>query len=47
MVSAIIYIASFLGNDVSWRGQQMRTDYGKKLAPSPATPSTPSVEPLL
>jgi ceramide glucosyltransferase len=43
LISAVIYIASFLGNNVNWRGQQMRTDQGKKPAPS----STPSVEPLL
>jgi len=41
--SAIIYIASFLGNNVNWRGQQMRADPGKMPTPS----STPSAEPLL
>ncbi len=41
--SAVIYIASFLGNNVNWRGQQMRADPGKMQAPS----RTPSAEPLL
>ncbi len=48
LFSAIIYIASFCGNNVSWRGQQMRADQGKApVANSPAPVSTPSVEPLL
>jgi ceramide glucosyltransferase len=47
LLSAIIYIASFLGNSVSWRGQQMRTDQGKPSASTSSTASTPSVEPLL
>ena len=47
MISATIYIASFLGNNVNWRGQQMRTDQGKATAPGSAASTTPRVEPLL
>lgn len=47
LFSATIYIASFLGNNVNWRGQQMRTDQGKKPAASTTPSSTPSAEPLL
>jgi ceramide glucosyltransferase len=47
LISATIYIASFLGNNVNWRGQQMRTDQGKPAAPSSAASATPRVEPLL
>jgi ceramide glucosyltransferase len=47
LISATIYIASFLGNNVNWRGQQMRTDQGKPAAPSTTAGATPRVEPLL
>jgi ceramide glucosyltransferase len=49
LVSAIIYVASFCGSNVSWRGQQMRADAGKAPAPPvpPAPNPSPSVEPLL
>jgi ceramide glucosyltransferase len=43
LLSAIIYFASFCGNNVNWRGQQMRADPGK----APAANPTPRVEPLL
>jgi ceramide glucosyltransferase len=42
-LSAIIYFAAFCGNNVNWRGQQMRADPGKAPAPNP----TARVEPLL
>jgi ceramide glucosyltransferase len=47
LLSATIYIASFLGNNVNWRGQQMRADQGKATAPNSAASTTPSVEPLV
>lgn len=46
LFSAAVYIASFCGNSVSWRGQRMQADPGKVPA-APAVPSAPRVEPLL
>ena len=43
VLSAIIYVASFCGNTVNWRGQQMLADPGK----TPATPAAPTIEPLV
>lgn len=48
LLSAVIYFASFCGNNVNWRGQQMRADPGKTPAAVPAAPTpTPRVEPLI
>ncbi len=44
LLSAAVYIGSFLGNNVNWRGQRMRADPGK--APVAAA-GAPHVEPLL
>jgi ceramide glucosyltransferase len=46
VVSAIIYVASFCGNTVNWRGQEMQADPGKTTATVPPVPP-PSVEPLV
>ncbi len=37
VVSAIIYVASFCGNSVNWRGQKMQADPGKTPAPTVKT----------
>lgn len=43
--SAIVYIASFCGNSVNWRGQQLRADPGKVPAPKPAAPQPAAPKP--
>ena len=44
LFSAVVYIASFCGNSVNWRGQQMQADPGKPPA-APIAPAGPTAPP--